>query len=113
MVDDSQQQEGTVPTGPVFNAEDKEEEEERIRVRSAMEKFALGMDDEMRERELKAVLDSDINFEEKEQEVESNDMLEDFYIVPDTLPHESIETPEPVIPLMFYDNDDGFWNEYI
>ena len=40
-------------------------------------------------------------------------VLTDFYILPYPDPTEADSPEEPLIPLNYYDNDDGFWDKYI
>jgi hypothetical protein len=40
-------------------------------------------------------------------------VMTDFYIKPDPDPHGIEEHHGPAIPLHYYDNDDGFWTDYI
>lgn len=41
-------------------------------------------------------------------------VLTDFYVKPYPGPHHVFaDTTQPILPLDYYDNDDGFWTEYI
>lgn len=40
-------------------------------------------------------------------------VLTDFYILPHNDPYAVKEDYGPILPLHYYDNDDGFWDEYI
>jgi hypothetical protein len=48
-----------------------------------------------------------------EEDTNTDKILTDFYTPPHPEPHEIIAPPGPPIPMMYYDNDDGFWDEYI
>lgn len=39
--------------------------------------------------------------------------MTDFYLKPYPHPNDSINYTDPLLPLNYYDNDDGFWTEYI
>lgn len=39
--------------------------------------------------------------------------MTDFYVKPYNDPLAAKEDDGPVLPLHFYDNDDGFWSDYI
>ena len=72
----------------------------------------MGLDDDAREKERKAINDSEINIDNYEAEPEFEKILTDFYTPPHPGPHDHAD-PGPVIPMMFYDNEDGFWDSYI
>jgi hypothetical protein len=40
-------------------------------------------------------------------------VLTDFPILPYTDPTTTACDPKPILPIHYYDNDDGFWTEYI
>ena len=89
-----------------------EEEEELMRQRSAMERFASGLDEDSREREAAQIMEQELNITQYQVEPEMEKVMTDFYLKPYPDPKEP--TPEPLIqPINFYDNDDGFWTEYI
>ena len=78
-----------------------------------MERFALGLDEDSRESEAKLIMQSEINIDEYEAEPEFEKILTEFYIPPHPSPHDEPKDFGPNIPLNYYDNDDGFWTEYI
>ena len=39
--------------------------------------------------------------------------MTDYYIKPYAGPWDKIEEDEPLLPLYFFDNDDGFWTKYM
>jgi hypothetical protein len=78
-----------------------------------MQEFALGLDDAAREKERKEINESEINIDNYEAEPEFEKILTDFYIPPHPSPYERHGDPGPVVPLNFYDNEDGFWDSYI
>ena len=97
---------------PSKEVKQEDEEDNRIKIHSAMQTFALGLDDEARERERRAINDSEINIDNYEAEPEFEKILTDFYIPPHPSPHDRVD-PGPPIPMNFYDNEDGFWDAYI
>lgn len=92
---------------------DEEEEEDLIKERTAMEKFASGLDEETREREQKKIMEEEQNINVFTVEPELEKVLTDFYVKPYAGPHHVFEDPHPILPLNFYDNEDGFWDDYI
>jgi len=83
-----------------------------MRQRSAMERFASGLDEDSREKEAAQIMEQELNITQYQVEPEMEKVMTDFYLKPYT--HPSDPTPEPLIqPLNYYDNDDGFWTEYI
>lgn len=89
-----------------------EEEEELLRQRGAMEKFASGLDEDSRHREAAQILESELSITEYQVEPEMEKVMTDFYVKPYADPRDP--TPAPLLqPLNYYDNDDGFWSEYI
>jgi hypothetical protein len=58
-------------------------------------------------------MDQEMNITEYTVEPEMEKVLTDFYVKPYPDVREVLEDPHPIIPLHYYDNDDGFWDEYI
>lgn len=58
-------------------------------------------------------MEDEMNINEFTVEPEMEKVLTDFPIKPYSDPHDVYEDPNPILPLNFYDNDDGFWDEYI
>jgi hypothetical protein len=89
-----------------------EEEEELQRQRSAMERFASGLDEDSREREAALIMETEQSITEYQVEPEMEKVMTDFYLKPYADPRDP--TPKPLIqPINYYDNDDGFWTDYI
>lgn len=78
-----------------------------------MEKFAAGLDTNSREREQKKIMEEEQNISVFTVEPEMEKVQTDFYIKPYPSPHHVFEEAGPLLPLNYYDNDDGFWDEYI
>lgn len=78
-----------------------------------MEKFANGLDTESREREQKQIMEQEQNISVFTVEPEMERVLTDFYVKPYPSPFDKADEPGPILPLDFYDNDDGFWTDYI
>ena len=79
-----------------------------------MQRFAESIDEESRERERKEIMEQDnVDIQQEEEDPEFAQVLTDFYVLPHPEAHETIEAPGPALPLQYYDNDDGFWDEYI
>jgi hypothetical protein len=77
-----------------------------------MERFASGLDEDSREREAAKIMEQELNITEYQVEPEMEKVMTDFYVKPYADPKEPQEKPL-LQPLNYYDNDDGFWNEYI
>ena len=91
---------------------DEEDEEELMRQRSEMEKFARGLDEDSRERETAKIMETELSIAQYQVEPEMEKVMTDFYVKPYADPRDP--TPATLLqPLNYYDNDDGFWNEYI
>lgn len=73
----------------------------------------MGLDESERERERTKILATEMNIDLYEVEPEMETVLTDFHIPPYPTPFEIAEEKKVVLPLMYYDNDDGFWDEYI
>lgn len=54
-----------------------------------------------------------MNITEFTVEPEMEKVMTDFYLKPYPDVHDVEEVADPILPLDFYDNDDGFWDEYI
>lgn len=78
-----------------------------------MEKFASGLDDRAREREAAKIMEEEMNIQEFTVEPEMAIVLTDFPIKPYAEIDHVEEDPNPILPIDFYDNEDGFWDEYI
>jgi hypothetical protein len=80
-----------------------------------MQRFASGLDEENREREAAIMMETEMNITEFTVEPEMEKVLTDFYVKPYPDIHfvEAGNSPNPSLPLDFYDNDDGFWDDYI
>ena len=77
-----------------------------------MERFASGLDEDSREREAAQIMEQELNITQYQVEPEMEKVMTDFQLKPYPDPRDPI--PEPLIqPLNYYDNDDGFWTEYI
>lgn len=46
-------------------------------------------------------------------EAESSGVLTDFYVKPYQGLYEVEEEDDPILPLHYFENDDGFWDKYI
>lgn len=78
-----------------------------------MEKFASGLDEASREKEKQKIKVEEMNITEFTVEPEMEKVMTDFYTKPYSDPLKPLNEAEQVIPLNYYDNDDGFWDEYI
>lgn len=78
-----------------------------------MERFASGVDEDARDREAQKIIETEMNISEFQVEPEMEKVQTDFYILPHSEPYEIKEPYGPLLPLNYYDNDDGFWDEYI
>lgn len=91
---------------------DEEEEKEMLRQRSAMERSASGLDEDSRAAEVIQIMEKEQNITDYQVEPEMEKVMTDFYLKPYLDPRDP--TPAPLLqPLNYYDNDDGFWTEYI
>lgn len=88
-------------------------DEESVEEKSAMERFALGLDTDSRLKEQKHIMEEEQNINVFTVEPEMEKVLTDFYIKPYPSPFHVFEQPGPLLPLNYYDNDDGFWDDYI
>lgn len=78
-----------------------------------MERFASGLDEENREREAAEIMEHELNITDYQVEPEMEKVMTDFYVKPYPNPLEADHPAGPLLPLHYYDNDDGFWSEYI
>ncbi len=78
-----------------------------------MERFARGLGEDSREREEESIMEKELNITEFQVEPEMEKVMTDFYIKGYPDPLAANEEQGPILPLHFYDNDDGFWDEYI
>lgn len=79
-----------------------------------MEQFASGLDEDARDRERSQLMEKELNITDFQVEPEMEKVMTDFFILPYPDPKQvDAETPHPVLPFNFYDNDDGFWDSYI
>ena len=77
-----------------------------------MESFASGLDEDNRHREAARIMENEQSITEYQVEPEIEKVMTDFYIKPYNDPRDP--HPAPLIqPLNYYDNDDGFWTDYI
>ena len=78
-----------------------------------MERFASGLEDEdQRDREAARIMEQELSITEYQVEPEMEKVMTDFYVKP--YPDPTIPPEKPLIqPINYYDNDDGFWDEYI
>ena len=90
-----------------------DEDDELQRQRNAMERFASGLDEDSREKEAAQIMESELSITEYQVEPEMEKVMTDFYVKPYDDPRNQVETPYRLQPLNYYDNDDGFWTEYI
>lgn len=90
-----------------------DEDEELRRQRSAMENFASGLDENSREREAAQIMEQELSITEYQVEPEMEQVMTDFYLKPYPHPQDPINYTDPLLPMNYYDNDDGFWTEYI
>lgn len=60
-------------------------------------------------------MESELNIVEYTVEPEMEKVLTDFYVkpYPDITYVKAGNDPNPAIPLDYFDNDDGFWDEYM
>ena len=89
-----------------------EDEEELMRQRNAMERFASGLDEDSREKEAAKIMETELNITQYQVEPEIEKVMTDFYLKPYPDPRDPIDAPL-IQPVNYYDNDDGFWTEYI
>ena len=92
-----------------------EEEEELKRQRTAMERFASGLDEDSRQREAAQIMENELSITQYQVEPEMEKVMTDFHVKPYADPRDLSILPKQVIPpiINYYDNDDGFWSEYI
>lgn len=92
-----------------------EEEDELKRQRSAMENFASGLDEDSREREAAQIAETELSITQYQVEPEMEKVMTDFWLKPYIDPREDpVKEQKPLLqPVNYYDNDDGFWDEYI
>ncbi|CDW89254.1 UNKNOWN [Stylonychia lemnae] len=97
-----------------FSSGIDDDEDAEKKVKSAMERFALGQEEDERSRELTKLLSEGVNIQQATQDSEANSVQSDFYIKPyqEDIYHKE-EQDDPILPLHYYDNDDGFWSGYI
>ena len=94
-----------------------DEEKKHADVGLMIEKLVGGLGYEQRMKERERILGSEQNIDKYQFEAATEEVMVDF----PQLPYASVEETQaadavkhdPVIPCNFYDNDDGFWNEYI
>ena len=94
-----------------------DEERKHADVGQMIEKLVggLGYDQRMKERE--KILISEQNIDKYQFEAATEEVMVDFPCLPyakiDEIEAADAVKYEPVIPCNYYDNDDGFWNDYI
>lgn len=82
-----------------------------------MERFAAGLDEDSRDREAASIMEREQNITSYQVEPEMEKVMTDFYLKPYTnILEDPLRTGAKkalLTPLNYYDNDDGFWSEYI
>jgi hypothetical protein len=82
-----------------------------------MELFASGLDEDFREREAASIMEKEQNITSYQVEPEMEKVMTDFYVKPHydirEDPYRKGTKKAMIAPLNYYDNDDGFWTEYI
>ncbi len=104
-------QEGQGADGQLAKGVD-EEEEELARQRNAMERFAKGLDEDSRDREAAQIMENELNIAQYQVEPEMEKVMTDFPVKEYPDPKEEMNPPL-LTPINFYDNEDGFWDDYI
>lgn len=76
-----------------------------------------GVENADREKERQALYDTEMNIEDYKMEADVESCMTDFYRKPyatiDESPVSKEEANENLVPINYYDNDDGFWDKYI
>ena len=92
---------------------DGEEED----AQSLIDQVMSGVENADREKERRALYDTEMNIEDHKMEAEVESCMTDFYRKPyagaDEPRVSKEEANEHLIPLNYYDNDDGFWDDHI
>jgi hypothetical protein len=78
-----------------------------------MEKFATGQEEDERDREFFEAMKEEKTVENVQGDAEADAVLTDFYIKPYREIDDAYEENDVLLPLYFYDNDDGFWTKHI
>lgn len=92
---------------------DAEDEDSR---KSMAEQMLAAMDNEARLKERREILEGEMNISEFQVEPEVEQCMTDFYRKPYAEVHEVQAVEQEVKfeqPVQYYDNEDGFWDEYI
>lgn len=91
-----------------------DDEDEGKKIVSAMQKFAQGMNENQREKEFfEAMKNEEAALTQAKDDTEATGVLTDFYVKPYQGLDEVEEADDPVLPLYYFDNEDGFWDSYI
>lgn len=111
---DTEEEEEVAPEGqdPQLSQGVDDDEDELKRQRNAMEKFAKGLDEDSRDREAAQIMENELNIAQYQVEPEMEKVMTDFALKPYPNPKEEIDPPL-LTPINFYDNEDGFWDDYI
>lgn len=93
--------------------DDDDDEDSRV---SMVQKLLATLEPEDRKKERAKILETEMNISEFQVEPEVESCMTDFYRKPYAEIHEVEGEPKEglfVQPVNYYDNDDGFWTEYI
>lgn len=78
-----------------------------------MQNVLQATDEQGRRNEREQIMQEEMNISDFQVEPEVEQCLTDFVIKPYATPDEIQHEWEGAPPLHFYDNDDGFWDDYI
>lgn len=78
-----------------------------------MERFASGLEEDERDREFMDAMKEEQTVENVQGDVEADSVLTDFYVKPYKNLYDVEEADDPILPLFYFDNDDGFWDKHI
>lgn len=88
-------------------------DEERKEQISLMQRIAEGLDEDQRDQDKQVILGEEQSIGDYSVQPELEKVLTDFEIKPYPTIDFVKEDNLPTIPIDFYDNDDGFWDDYI
>lgn len=72
------------------------------------------MNEDERDREFQeAMKDEEAQITSTQGDHDADGVLTDFYIKPYKGLHDVEEEDEAILPMFYFDNDDGFWDSYI
>eukprot|EP00347_Sterkiella_histriomuscorum_P022338 403330831 len=112
-MDEEDQQQLRNQRSNTFNYGADDDEDNQRRVVSAMERFASGQEEDERDKQLMEAMKEEKTVENVQGDSEADAVLTDFYVKPYKNLYDVEEAADPIIPLFYFDNEDGFWNGHI